>query len=54
LVVGTSTERIVEAVNALIDDRSRYDAMANAANPYGDGLASDRIVDVIRGLGKQA
>jgi UDP-N-acetylglucosamine 2-epimerase (non-hydrolysing) len=47
LVVGTSTERIVEAVNALIDDRSRYDAMANAANPYGDGRASDRIVDVI-------
>jgi UDP-N-acetylglucosamine 2-epimerase len=54
LVVGTSTARIVEAVNALIDDRSRYDAMANAANPYGDGRASERIVDVIRGLAKQA
>lgn len=54
MVVGTSTERIVAAVTTLIDDKARYDAMANAANPYGDGLASDRIVDVIRGLGTQA
>jgi len=28
--------------------------MANATNPYGDGQASRRIVDVIRGLARQA
>ncbi len=54
LIVGTSTERIVAAVNTLIDDKSAYDAMANAANPYGDGRAAVRIADVIRRLGKRA
>lgn len=54
VVVGTSTERIVDAVCTLLDSRQHYDAMANAANPYGDGQASRRIVDVIRGLPRQA
>jgi len=54
LVVGTSTERIVDAVSTLLDSRQQYDAMANATNPYGDGQASRRIVDVIRGLARQA
>lgn len=48
VVVGTDMRRIVDAVNNLIDDKARYNAMANATNPYGDGHAADRIVEVIR------
>lgn len=45
MLVGTSCERIVDAVQHLLDDTSAYDAMAKAVNPYGDGLASGRIAD---------
>ncbi len=46
-LVGTDTARIVGEVARLLDDRSAYDAMSHAANPYGDGKASARIVDVL-------
>ncbi len=42
-LVGTRREGIVNAVQRLLDDRQAYAAMANAVNPYGDGLASKRI-----------
>lgn len=43
-VVGTSRQRIVAETAALLDDREAYERMAQAANPYGDGRASQRIV----------
>jgi UDP-N-acetylglucosamine 2-epimerase (non-hydrolysing) len=43
-LVGHRREAIVEAATRLLTDRARYDAMARAANPYGDGHASERIV----------
>lgn len=46
-LVGTDSDLIVREANALLDDRSAYDAMAQAHNPYGDGLASARIRDAI-------
>ncbi|WP_206956461.1 non-hydrolyzing UDP-N-acetylglucosamine 2-epimerase [Trinickia acidisoli] len=46
-LVGTHTERIVAEVGNLLDDRSQYAAMAHANNPYGDGHASERIVDTL-------
>ena len=46
-LVGTHTERIVSEVRQLLDDRSQYAAMAHANNPYGDGHASERIVDAL-------
>ena len=48
-VIGTDTERIVDEAERLISDKSEYDRMAAAVNPYGDGHASERIVDAIRG-----
>lgn len=42
-LVGHQRDRIVAAAAALLTDETRYAAMARAANPYGDGLASDRI-----------
>ena len=43
-VVGTNTERIVKEVKRLIKNKSVYQKMAKARNPYGDGQASKRIV----------
>ncbi|GGC03405.1 UDP-N-acetyl glucosamine 2-epimerase [Oxalicibacterium flavum] len=48
-LVGTSHERIVTEVNALLDDRKRYDSVCLRMNPYGDGNASTRIVDALCG-----
>ena len=47
-LVGTDATRIVSEVNRLLDDRSAYEAMSFAHNPYGDGKAVDRILNRIR------
>ncbi|MEG0371878.1 MAG: UDP-N-acetylglucosamine 2-epimerase (non-hydrolyzing) [Clostridium sp.] len=46
-IVGTNKDNIVKATLDLIDNKDSYEAMANAVNPYGDGLASKRITDSI-------
>ncbi|ODT82086.1 MAG: UDP-N-acetylglucosamine 2-epimerase [Pelagibacterium sp. SCN 64-44] len=46
-LVGTDEDLIVDAVSTLLTDRSAYDAMAKAVNPYGDGHAADRCVAAI-------
>ena len=43
-VVGVETDDIVAAARELAENKSIYDRMANAVNPYGDGKASERIV----------
>jgi UDP-N-acetylglucosamine 2-epimerase (non-hydrolysing) len=44
-LVGTSFDAIVTEVARLLTDRTAYDAMARAHNPYGDGKATARIVE---------
>jgi UDP-N-acetylglucosamine 2-epimerase (non-hydrolysing) len=46
-LVGTSTERIVEATLKLLNDAREYEQMSKGINPYGDGTAARRIVDII-------
>jgi UDP-N-acetylglucosamine 2-epimerase (non-hydrolysing) len=46
-LVGTDEEKIVREAQILLDDQGAYDAMARALNPYGDGLASARIEQII-------
>lgn len=46
-LVGTNTDLIVNETSRLLDDQTAYDAMSRAHNPYGDGLASQRIRDAI-------
>lgn len=46
-LVGTSYEKIVHEVSALIDDQACYDRMSKAVNPYGDGMACGRIIAFI-------
>lgn len=47
-LVGTDREAIVAEVNRLLDDKAAYDAMSFAHNPYGDGMAVDRILSRLR------
>ncbi|MGE4372036.1 MAG: non-hydrolyzing UDP-N-acetylglucosamine 2-epimerase [Xanthobacter sp.] len=53
-LVGTRATAIVSAVSALLDDAGTYAGFASRANPYGDGLACRRIVDVICGRAVEA
>lgn len=46
-LVGTNYERIVHEVSELIENQEYYDRMSKAVNPYGDGLACRRIVEMI-------
>lgn len=46
-LVGTDEEPIYEACKKLLQDEGAYSKMANAVNPYGDGFASKRIVDIL-------
>lgn len=44
-LVGTDRIKIYEEVSRLLTDDEEYERMSIAHNPYGDGLASDRIVE---------
>lgn len=46
-LVGTDSERIIRAVNTLLDDPATYATMVNRPNPFGDGTASVQIVDCL-------
>lgn len=46
-LVGTDAQKIVEKTERLLSDSSLYARMAHASNPYGDGLASERIVQTL-------
>ncbi|WP_445154086.1 non-hydrolyzing UDP-N-acetylglucosamine 2-epimerase [Arthrobacter sp. Hor0625] len=55
-LIGTDEDRIVKEVDRLLHDRAFYDSMAQAVNPYGDGLAATRTVAAlasILGLGER-
>jgi UDP-N-acetylglucosamine 2-epimerase (non-hydrolysing) len=47
-LVGAEEKAIIREVTTLMTDQESFDAMANAVNPYGDGKACQRIVDIIR------
>lgn len=43
-LVGTDYTKIVEEVSKLLENQGYYDKMSKAINPYGDGLACERII----------
>lgn len=47
-LVGSSAERIIKRVTALLTDEALYQRMSRAQNPYGDGQASRRIIEALR------
>lgn len=48
-LVGTSEEVIYNEFSRLLNDKNAYAAMSKACNPYGDGNACKRIVDILEG-----
>ena len=46
-LVGTDKDAIYREFSRLLDDKSEYEKMSHAINPYGDGMACDRIADII-------
>jgi UDP-N-acetylglucosamine 2-epimerase (non-hydrolysing) len=47
-LIGTNRERIVTESLRLLDDEAHYGSMSRAHNPYGDGKANERIIDILR------
>jgi UDP-N-acetylglucosamine 2-epimerase (non-hydrolysing) len=48
-LVGVDCEKIVETVNLLLSDEKTYNKMSRSHNPYGDGKASERILNRLLG-----
>lgn len=46
-LTGTNEETIYEAFKQLLEDKSVYEKMSKANNPYGDGNTSKRIADIL-------
>lgn len=46
-LVGTREQDVYGSIVSLLDDKDLYDEMAKAVNPYGDGHAAEKIVDVL-------
>lgn len=51
-LVGTDTDCIFEEANKLLNVEFEYKKMSEAVNPYGDGHASERIVEILKNLKK--
>jgi len=47
-LVGTNASSIVSGVTNLLNSRKDYEMMSRAHNPYGDGMASSRIINIIK------
>lgn len=47
LLVGTDQQKIFEGLNLLLDNQDVYDKMSRAHNPFGDGTAALKIVEII-------
>lgn len=48
-LVGTDYNRIIDEISTLLDDADAYNKMSKAVNPYGDGYACRRIIEVLVG-----
>lgn len=46
-VVGVKKDEITRVTQELLENKVAYDSMAKAVNPYGDGRASERIVECL-------
>ena len=47
ILVGTDKEKIVKEASLLLTNKKKYEMMSKLSNPYGDGKASHRIINII-------
>jgi UDP-N-acetylglucosamine 2-epimerase (non-hydrolysing) len=53
-VIGVKTQNIIDEVSDLLTNQERYRQMSTAVNPFGDGHAAERIVEILaREMGKR-
>ena len=50
ILVGTDVNKIIKETQELLDDSGKYKSMSSLHNPYGDGLACQRIIEFISKL----
>ncbi|NAW51356.1 UDP-N-acetylglucosamine 2-epimerase (non-hydrolyzing) [Elizabethkingia argentiflava] len=50
ILVGTQKDKIIAETHELLTNNNKYHKMSSLHNPYGDGKASERIVNFIRSL----
>lgn len=48
IMVGSDPAKIVEAISNLLQNIEQYEAMSSKSNPFGDGLTSKRIAEILR------
>ena len=46
-IAGTDEDVVVALASELLEDKNEYNKMAKAVNPYGDGMASERIAKAL-------
>ena len=46
-IVGTDEQTIFNEFNKLLEDKSEYEKMSKASNPYGDGFACKYIANIL-------
>jgi UDP-N-acetylglucosamine 2-epimerase len=46
-LVGTDTDKIIQEAELLLRDKEEYQRRSRLRNPYGDGRAADRIVQIL-------
>ena len=49
-LVGTDKNKIIKETELLINDSNKYEKISKLANPYGDGKASKRIIEIIENI----
>jgi UDP-N-acetylglucosamine 2-epimerase (non-hydrolysing) len=52
-LIGTDAGEIEKSISSLIDSKDLYESMISAKNPYGDGRASAKIVEILSSIGKK-
>jgi UDP-N-acetylglucosamine 2-epimerase (non-hydrolysing) len=48
ILVGTNPDRITQTASQLLSNPQAYEQMATAINPFGDGQAADRILNIVQ------
>ena len=48
-LVGTNKDKIIRETQNILSNQESYHKMSRAINPYGDGRATEKIVDILRG-----
>ncbi|MBZ8181304.1 MAG: UDP-N-acetylglucosamine 2-epimerase (non-hydrolyzing) [Oscillatoria sp. PMC 1051.18] len=47
-LIGTDSDKILAAASKLLSDTTAYEKMATAVNPFGDGRAAERILQIVK------